>query len=70
MIQHQPVPDWGERIDYQFTVQPGGIDTVWINMVYNCPSSERAHFHLLPFPILSTLLKSASKTPIVAALGS
>lgn len=40
MIQHQPVPDWGERIDYQFTVQPGGTDTVWINMVYNCPSSD------------------------------
>jgi len=40
MIQHQPIPDWGERIDYQFTVQPGGIDTVWTNMVYNCPSSD------------------------------
>jgi hypothetical protein len=40
MIEHQPVPDWGERIDYQFTVQPGGIDTVWVNMVYNCPSSD------------------------------
>ncbi len=40
MIQHQPTPDWGERIDYQFTVQPGGIDTVWTNMVYNLPSSD------------------------------
>lgn len=40
MIQHQPVPDWGERIDYQFTVEPGGTDTVWINMVYNCPGSD------------------------------
>jgi hypothetical protein len=39
-IQHQSTPDWGERIDYQFTVQPGGIDTVWVNMVYNPPSSD------------------------------
>jgi hypothetical protein len=40
MIQYQPVADWGERIDYQYTVQPGGTDTVWINMVYNCPGSD------------------------------
>ena len=38
-IQHQPVPDWGERDDFQFTVQPNGTDTVWVNMVYGLPNS-------------------------------
>jgi hypothetical protein len=28
MIQHQPVPDWEERIDYQLTVRPGARSTV------------------------------------------
>jgi len=39
MIQPQPVPDWGERYDFQFTVQPNGTDTVWVNMVYGLPNS-------------------------------
>jgi hypothetical protein len=32
------VPDWVERDDFQFTVQPGGTDTVWVKTTYNFPN--------------------------------
>lgn len=40
LIQHDPVSDWMERDDFQFTVEPGGVDTVWVNLVYNCPGGD------------------------------
>jgi hypothetical protein len=40
LIQHDPVPDWMERDDFQFTVQPGGVDTVWAKLVYLCPGGD------------------------------
>lgn len=36
-IQHQPLPDWGERDDYQIKALPGEVDTVWVTLSASGP---------------------------------
>ena len=36
-IQHEPLPDWSERDDYQIKALPHSIDTVWVTLGCNGP---------------------------------